>query len=199
MKLISASTSPFARKVRVVLAEKNVEYRLVEQSPWDAGYPMHAYSPLGKVPVLMLDDGTALYDSRVIVEYLDDLAPMPRLIPESSGQRLAVKRWEALADGVSDAIFSIAIERRRPASLQSEDWVERQRRKIADGIAALARELDQKPWCNGDAYSLADVATGCALVYLDLRQPDLGWREQFSNLARLAEKLGERPAFQAAA
>ena len=94
--------------------------------------------------------------------------------------------------------FAIVVERRRPASLQSEDWVERQRRKIADGVAALARELDDKPWCNGEAYSLADIATGCALGYLDLRQPDLGWREQFSNLARLAAKLGARPAFQTA-
>src|SRR5262245_25698039 len=109
LTLISSPTSPYARKVRIVLAEKKIEYRLVEISPWTEDFAVHAYGPLGKVPVLMLDDGTALYDSRVIVEYLDSITPVSHLIPESSPQRLVVKRWEALADGVCDALLAIVI------------------------------------------------------------------------------------------
>jgi glutathione S-transferase len=195
LKLISSPTSPYARKVRIVLAEKKIEYQLVEQSPWAEGFPVHAYSPLGKVPVLILDDGTALYDSRVIVEYLDNVTPVSHLIPEPSRQRLVVKKWEALADGVCDATLAIVVERRRPAELQSEEWIDRQRRKIVDGVAILARELGDKAWCNGEAYSLADIATACALDYLDLRHAEFAWRESFPNLARLATRLAKRPSF----
>jgi glutathione S-transferase len=196
LKLISSPASPYARKVRIVLAEKKIEYQLVEQSPWAEGFPVHAYSPLGKVPVLILDDGTALYDSRVIVEYLDNVSPVSHLLPEShSRQRLLVRKWEALADGVCDATLAIVVERRRPAALQSEEWIDRQRRKIVDGVAALAHELDNKTWCNGEGYSLADIATGCALGYLDLRHGELAWRGNFPNLARLAERLARRPSF----
>jgi glutathione S-transferase len=196
LTLISSPTSPYARKVRVVLAEKRIEYRHVEMSPWTEDLAVHAYNPLGKVPVLVQDDGTALYDSRVIVEYLDQSSPVSRLIPEPSRQRLLVKRWEALADGVCDAVLAIVVERRRPAELQSEEWIGRQRRKIADGVGALARELDDKTWCNGEGYTLADIATGCALAYLDLRHTELPWREAFPNLGRLAEKLSRRASFQ---
>ena len=115
MKLLSSQTSPYARKVRIALAEKKIEYELVEASPWDAGTSVPAINPLGKVPVLMLDDGTALYDSRVIVEYLDTVSPVSRLIPEPSRQRIAVKRWEALADGICDAAVLIVRESKRPA------------------------------------------------------------------------------------
>jgi glutathione S-transferase len=187
LKLIASSTSPYARKVRIVLAEKKIEYQLVEESPWTPRSPVHAYNPLGKVPVLILDDGTALYDSRVIVEYLDNVSPVSHLIPDPARQRIVVKKWEALADGVCDATAATVLERRRPASSQSADWIERQRRKIAEGIAELARELEDKPWCNGKGYTLADIATGCALGYLDFRYRELDWREAHPNLMRLAE------------
>ena len=195
LKLIASTTSPFARKVRIALAEKKIEYQMVAASAWDAGNPVHAYNPLGKLPVLILDDGTHLYDSRVIVEYIDLVSPVSRLIPEPARQRIAVKKWEALADGVCDAAAAIVIERRRSASLQSDEWVDRQRRKISEGVAALARELGDRAWCYGEACSLADIATGCALGYLDLRHTELDWRDLYPNLERLAEKLGKRPSF----
>jgi glutathione S-transferase len=178
-----------------VLAEKKIEYQLVEESPWAPGSPVHAYNPLGKVPVLILDDGTALYDSRVIVEYLDNVSPVSHLIPDPARQRIVVKKWEALADGVCDATAAIVLERRRAAPSQSADWIERQRRKIAEGIAELARELEDKPWCNGEGYTLADIATGCALGYLDFRYRELDWRETYPNLTRHADKLSKRPSF----
>ena len=195
MKLLATPTSPYARKVRVVLAEKKIEYVLVEESPGAPGNTVSAFNPLGKIPVLVLDDGYAVYDSRVIVEYLDAVSPVTRLIPEPSRQRVAVRRWEALADGICDAASAIAREQRRTARQQNREWIERQAGKIALGVAELARELGERPWCSGETYSLADIATGCALGYLDLRQPDLTWRIDYPNLARLADKLAKRPSF----
>jgi glutathione S-transferase len=196
IKLIASSTSPYVRKVRIALAEKKIEYQLLEMSPWSPGNPVHEWSPLGKLPVLVLDDGTRLFDSRVIVEYLDTVSPVSRLIPAPSRQRIAVKRWEALADGVSDAASTIVLERRRPARQQSKEWIARQEQKMIAGIAELAAELADKAWCNGEGYSLADIAAGCALGYLDLRHGEIDWRTDYSNLARLAEKLDKRPSFQ---
>jgi glutathione S-transferase len=118
-----------------------------------------------------------------------------RLIPEPNRQRIAVKRWEALSDGICDAAAAIVLEGRRSAKQQSKDWVERQRAKIERGVTELASELGDKAWCNGEAYSLADIATGCALGYLDLRHPGIDWRGPYPNLVRLAEKLGKRPSF----
>ncbi len=195
VKLIGTLTSPFARKVRIALAEKKIEYALIEENPWLAGNSIAVVNPLGKIPVLVLDDGTNLYDSRVIVEYLDTVSPVSRLIPGPSRQRIAVKRWEALADGICDAAATIVIELRRPARQQSRDWIARQQEKVDLGVKELARELDDKRWCNGEAYSLADIATGCALGYLDFRMPDLDWRGMHANLAQLAENLAKRPAF----
>jgi glutathione S-transferase len=195
LKLIASQTSPYARKVRIALAEKKIEYQMVEESGWAQGNPVHAYNPLGKLPVLILDDGTHLYDSRVIVEYIDLVSPVSRLIPEPARQRIAVKKWEALADGICDAASAIVIERRRPANLQSDEWIARQRRKISEGVAELARELGERAWCYGEACSLADIATGAALGYLDLRHAELDWRDLYPNLARLADKLGKRASF----
>ena len=195
MKLIASLTSPYGRKVRVALAEKKIEYELVEAAPFAPDTEVPSYNPLGKIPILVLDDGTNLFDSRVIVEYLDTVSPVSRLIPEPSRQRIAVKRWEALADGICDAAAAMVLEGRRPAKQQSKDWVERQRAKIERGVTELASELGDKPWCNGEAYSLADIAIGCALGYLDLRHPGIDWRGPYPNLVRLAEKLGKRPSF----
>ncbi|HEY3584727.1 MAG TPA: glutathione S-transferase [Casimicrobiaceae bacterium] len=195
MKLIASRTSPYARKVRVVLAEKKVECQVVETSPYEAGNPVHAWNPLGKLPVLILDDGTHLFDSRVIVEYIDLVSPVSRLIPEPARQRIAVKKWEALADGVNDATATIVLERKRPANLQSDEWIARQRRKVDEGVAEFARELGDRAWCYGESFSLADIAVGCALGYLDLRLSELDWRDLYPNLAKLADKLGKRPSF----
>lgn len=195
LKLIATLTSPYTRKVRVALAEKKIECELAELSPWLADNPVQAFNPLGKVPVLVLDDGTALFDSRVIVEYIDSVSPVSRLIPEPTRQRILVRRGEALADGICDAAFAIVVERRRPPAQQSPEWIDRQRQKIEAGVAALASELGDKPWCNGESYSLADIATGCTLGYLALRGNEIGWSHAYANLTRLAEKLERRPSF----
>jgi glutathione S-transferase len=195
MKLIASYTSPYARKVRIALAEKKIECDFVEESPWAAQTTVPNYNPLGKVPVLVLDDGTTLFDSRVIVEYLDTVSPVSRLIPEPNRQRIVVKRWEALADGVCDAAVAIVLEGKRPARQQNKDWLDRQRSKIDLGLKELGNELGERVWCNGEAYSLADIATGCALAYLDLRHAAIDWRAAYPNLVKLAEKLAKRSSF----
>ncbi|HEX9278506.1 MAG TPA: glutathione S-transferase [Casimicrobiaceae bacterium] len=195
MKLIASYTSPYARKVRIALAEKKIEYDFVEESPWVADTTVPNYNPLGKVPVLVLDDGTTLFDSRVIVEYLDTVSPVSRLIPEPNRQRIVVKRWEALGDGICDAAVAIVLESKRPPRQQNKDWLDRQRRKIDLGLKELGDELGERAWCNGEAYSLADIATGCVLAYLDLRHAAIDWRARYPNLVKLAEKLAKRPSF----
>jgi len=195
MKLIASYTSPYARKVRIALAEKKIEYDFVEESPWAEQTTVPTYNPLGKVPVLVLDDGTTLFDSRVIVEYLDTVSPVSRLIPEPNRQRIVVKRWEALADGICDAAVAVVLESKRSARQQNKDWLDRQLRKIDLGLKELGNELGEKVWCNGEAYSLADIATGCALAYLDLRHAAIDWRAAYPNLVKLAEKLAKRPSF----
>jgi glutathione S-transferase len=195
LTLLATTTSPYARKVRIALAEKKFEYQMKDLSPWTSDNPLHAFNPLGKVPVLVLDDGTHLYDSRVIVEYLDTVSPVSRLIPEPSRQRIAVRRWEALADGVCDAAIAIVLEGRRPVKQQSKDWVDRQRRKVEAGVAELSRELGEKTWCNGEGYTLADIAAGCALGYLKFREAEIAYAHDFANLRKLAERLAKRAAF----
>jgi glutathione S-transferase len=195
LMLLSSATSPFARKVRIVLEEKKVDYQLVEASPWVPDSPVARVNPLCKVPVLTLDDGTHLYDSRVIVDYIDSVSPVARLIPEAARQRVTVRRWEALADGICDALVLAVLEGRRKVAQRNPEWIERQHGKIEASIADMAKELEDKSWCNGEAYTLADIATGCALGYLDLRYERFDWRNLYPNLGKLAEKLAKRPAF----
>ncbi|HLU79087.1 MAG TPA: glutathione S-transferase N-terminal domain-containing protein [Burkholderiaceae bacterium] len=197
MKLIGSLTSPYVRKTRVVLAEKKLEYEFVLEDVWAQDSNIQQHNPLGKVPCLIMDDGGALFDSRVIVEYLDTLSPVGRLLPPPGRDRAAVKCWEAIADGVLDAAVAITIENhRRDPQFRSQAWVDRQFGKINAALDHMNRSLEEQPaFCMGVNFSLADVAVGCALGYLDLRFEDLGWRQQFPNLQRLEEKLRSRPSF----
>jgi glutathione S-transferase len=197
MKLIGSYASPFVRKARIVLAEKRIEYEFVVDNPNDAGSRVSDFNPLGKVPVLVTDDGAAIYDSSVIVEYLDAISPVGKLIPEPGRQRIQVKRWEALADGLMEAAILCVLEGRRPAKEQSRAWVERQMGKVNQGLRVASHDLSEKSWCAGESYTLADIALGCALGYLDFRCADLDWRAQHSNLKRHAGKLFKRPPFEA--
>ena len=195
MKLIASLTSPYVRKVRIVLAEKKIDCDLVLDSPWVEGNQVAVSNPLGKIPVLLLDDESTLYDSRVIAEYLDTVAPNNRLLPASGRERISVKRWEALADGVLDAAVAAFLEARRPDGGRSPSWVERQRGKVNQALKVMSDDLGDQPWCHGSGLSLADIAVGCALGYVSFRLGDIRWREQYPNLAQLYEKLMQRPAF----
>ncbi len=197
MKLLGSLTSPFVRKARVVLAEKKIDYDFVVDVPWNADTAVPRYNPLGKVPVLVFDDDSTLYDSRVIVEYLDTMTPNKRLIPATGRERIEVKRWEALGDGILEAAATAFLEARRPPGERSPAWIERQRAKIAAALVVAAADLGENGWCGGNAFSLADIALGCALGYLAFRFPDIDWRGAHPNLARIYDKLMERPSFAA--
>ncbi|MFC5302480.1 glutathione S-transferase [Azospira restricta] len=195
MKLIGSLTSPYVRKARIVLAEKKIEYDFELDSPWNADSQVANYNPLGKIPVLILDDETVLFDSRVIVEYLDNVTPNNKLMPAPNRERILVKRWEALADGICDAASAAFLEGKRPAKLQDKATVERQRGKIVKGLEFMAEELGENAHCMGTHFSLADIAVGTALGYLAFRFADIGWQETHPNLARLYDKLLQRPSF----
>ena len=196
LRLIAALTSPFVRKVRIVMAEKRIECQLELTDVWSPTSTIRESNPLAKVPCLIMEDGAALYDSRVIVEYLDTLTPIAKLIPANGRERAEVGTWEALADGMSDAAILVRPEKtQRSPEQQSDKWIARQMDKVHAGLAAMSTNLADKPWCNGQSYSLADIATGCALGYLDFRFPEIDWRSQHQNLARLYEKLSARQSF----
>ena len=195
MKLLGVHPSPFTRKVRIVLAEKKIDYDFIIASPQAEGSPVPTHNPLGKVPVLVLEDGTAVYDSRVIVEFLDNVSPFGRLIPPGNRERIEVRRWEALADGVVDAAVLVRYESQRKKAERSAAWIERQMGKIRAGVDAMDPELGDRSFCTGNSYTLADIAVGVCLGYLDFRFPQLGWRDSHPNLARLEAKLAERPSF----
>ena len=195
MKLISSLTTPYGRKVRVVIAEKHLDVEWLEENVWAADTKVGLYNPLTKIPVLVLDDGTTLYDSRVITEYLDGVVPVSRLIPESGRERAMVKRWEALGDGIADAGIAVFLERMRPTELQSRDWMSRQLGKIESGIAGAARELGERKFCHGETFSLGDIALACALLWVEFRLPEINWRETYPNLRSWIERIEARQEF----
>ncbi len=197
MKLIGSLASPFVRKVRVVMAEKKLDYTYELENVWAAETAIQTANPLGKVPCLIMEDGGAMFDSHVIVEYLDTLTPVGKLIPPNGRERAEVKCWEALADGVLDAAILVFIENiHRPAELRSQMWIDRQMGKVHAGLKAISSGLGEKPFCAGNHYTLADVAVGCALGWLSFRFPEIAWREDYPNLLKLFDKLSERPSFK---
>jgi glutathione S-transferase len=197
MKLLGTLTSPYVRKVRIVLAEKKLDYHFVLEDVWGSDAIMHA-NPLGKVPCLVMEGGEAVFDSRVIVEYVDTLSPVGKLIPGNGRERAEVRTWEALADGVLDAAILTRLERTWPGrsdGQRCEAWSARQLSRVDAAVQAMAKGLADKPFCAGIHFSLADIAVGCALHYLDFRFPEIAWRAAHRNLARLADKLAQRPSF----
>ncbi|MFZ9642386.1 MAG: glutathione S-transferase N-terminal domain-containing protein [Candidatus Methylopumilus sp.] len=195
MKLLYSLTSPYARKVRIVAAEKRIaiDLELVVLSEPDC--PVPQYNPLGKIPVLLMDDGESLYDSSVIVDYLDQRTPVSHLIPQDTKTKFQVKRWESLADGVCDAAVAVMLEQRRPEPMQDPAWIKKQWTKVELGLTALNDDLGQNKFCVANAFSLADIAVVCLLGYLNLRFGErLELATRYANLARLNEALASRPS-----
>ena len=193
MKVLGHDGSPYVRKVRIVLEEKRIAYEYVHARPSQPGSPVPDYNPLTKIPVLVTDSGKAIYDSPVIVEYLDALSGEPKLIPADLESRIEVKRWEALGDGITDATVLTSHDYDK---VQTQEWHAKQRLKITRGLAAMAKDLGEREFCFGDRFSLADIAAGFALGYLDQVLPDIDWRAAHPNLERLATRLGERESFK---
>ena len=202
MKLIGSYGSPYVRKVRIVMAEKKLDYQFVIEDVWAAGTTMSESNPLGKVPCLVMEGANgseeAVFDSRVIVEYLDTLSPVGKLIPVQGRERAEVKTWEALADGLLDAAILARLEATwagRDDKQRCQAWIDRQMGKIDTTVRAISTGLGDKPFCSGIHLSLSDIAVGCALGYLDFRFPQIDWRTPHPNLTRLYDKLAQRPSF----
>jgi len=194
MKLIYAPTSPFVRKVMVLLHETgqldNVEIQPVATTPLSTADDAKAANPLGKIPALVRDDGPTLYDSRVICAYLDDRA----------GSGLYAGGWdsmvlEATADGIMDAAVAAVYERRmRPEDKQWDDWVDAQMGKVLGACSALnARWMSHLK----GPFDIGHIAVGCALGYVDFRQPDSNWRYGNEALADWFAEFESRPSMQA--
>lgn len=198
MKLIGSLTSPFVRKVRIVLAEKKLDYKFDVEDVWSADTQISESNPLGKVPCLVMEGGEAIFDSRVIVEYVDTLSPVGKLIPLSGRERVEVRTWEALADGLLDAAILARLEQTWPGRTEaqrSQAWVDRQLAKVHGSLKAMSLGLGDRAWCTGIHHSLADISVGCALGYLSFRFPDIDWRDTYPNLGKLYDKLMQRQSF----
>ena len=196
MKLIGSLTSPYVRKVRIMMAEKKLDYQLVLEDVWK-DEAILAANPLGKVPCLVMEGGEAVFDSSVIVEYVDTLSPVGKLIPGSGRERVEVRTWEALSDGVCDALILARLEQTwgPREGARSQAWIDRQLSRVDSSLAAMSRGLGDKPYCHGIHFTLADLAVGCALSYIDFRFAHIDWRSQHANLQRLADKLFARQSF----
>jgi glutathione S-transferase len=197
MKLLGSLTSPYVRKVRVVMAEKKLDFQFMVEDVWGNDEILKS-NPLGKVPCLLMEGGEAVFDSRVIVEYLDTLSPVGKLIPPSGRERIEVKTWEALADGLQDAAILARMEANwtgRTKAQRSQAWIDRQMSRVHAAVKSMGQGLGEKPWCAGNHFTLADIAVGCALGYLDFRFAHINWRADHANLAKLYDKLAARQSF----
>ncbi len=197
MKLLGSPGSPFVRKVRMVIEEKGAPCEFVIDRPSEPGSKVPDYNPLGKMPVLVLDNGRAIYDSPVISEYLDGYTGTPTLLPTAFADRIEVRRWEALGDGIADATVAVSHDFRKPADKrESAAWYEKQTLKILRGLTTIAKDLGDREFCFGSSFSLADICTGYALGYLDHAWPAIDWRASHPTLERYYDRVSQRSSFQ---
>lgn len=196
MKLVATPTSPYARKIRVMLAEKKLPFELVVDSPWEPTSTIPEVNPLGKVPVLVTDDGEAFFDSPVIAGWIENLSAPPRLLPADPVEAVRVRQLEALADGITDAVVAVVLEGRRPEALRSEDVVARQLQKVERGLDRLEQLAVGRSWLHGDAISLGDISVGVMIGFIELRLPQLDWKSGRPSLVSLIDRLFERPSFR---
>lgn len=195
LQLISATPSPYARKVRIALAEKDMAFELLTEVPWDSNTSTPKFNPLEKLPVLIFEDGTSIYESSYILQYLELKYPQHPLLPPDIDGVLAARKFEVLCDGVCDAVVLTFFERMR-SDAASPEWMARQRRKIEGGVKEMARLVGDNDWAVGHQFSLGDVAVGAAMGYLSLRFPEFAWRTLYPNLAALGDRLEARPSFK---
>ena len=195
LKLISATPSPYARKVRIALAEKGLPFELLTEVPWDSMTSTPRYNPLEKLPVLLLEDGSSVYESSYILQYLELKYPQPPLMPADPDGWLAARKLEVLCDGVCDAVVLSLFEKMRPGG-GSPEWLARQRRKVEGGVAAMAKLVGTRTWAVGERFGLGDIAVGTAIGYLDVRFPELAWRTLHPTLAVFVDRLAQRQSFR---
>jgi len=193
MKLLGTNTSPYVRKVRLVLLEKSIPHEYLVNAPREQGGQVALVNPLGRIPALILDDGTCVFDSPVIAEFADMLNDAPILIPRNDAiARMRVKRWEALADGIMDAAVAIRNEMIRPTMKQEVENINLHNLAITRALNHAAIQLGEKHWCEGNSVTLADLALISVMIYLDLRQTERDWRGTHPNLAEWFVRISAR-------
>lgn len=196
MKLISATPSPYARKVRIQLKEKRIPFDLITEVPWNSDTSVPQWNPLEKLPVLILDDGKAVYESAYILEWIERKYPSPALMPADDDAYLEARRYMVLSDGICDAALLLFFERLREAPLRSVPWMARQLRKVEGGLAALAQDIGERDYAVGERLTLADISVAAPLGWLKVRAPDLDWSGRHPNLSRYYDRLSERESFR---
>jgi glutathione S-transferase len=194
--LISATPSPYARKVRIALIEKGLPFELKTEVPWDSTTSTPKYNPLEKLPVLICAEGSSYYESRFILEYLELKHPSPALLPAGTDAMLMAKRLEVLCDGVCDALVLLFFEQKRDAASQSAAWTSRQLRKVNGGIREIARIVGDQDYAVGTGFSLGDIAAATVTGYMTVRWPEMPWRTDYPNLAAHSDRMEARPSFR---
>lgn len=195
MKLIGSYTSPYVRKISVMLIEKGISFEFVNDPPTAEGSKITTFNPLGKVPALVTDDGEVFYDSPIVVQYIELMGVSPALLPGDPLDALRVRQVEALADGVTDAAVALVLENRREAAQRNEEWIIRQRGKVLRGLDRLEKYASQRQWLNGESLNVADISVACTLGYLNFRRIAPGWCVERPALIKLVERLFLRESF----
>jgi glutathione S-transferase len=196
MQLIGSYTSPYVRKIRVLLLEKGLPFSFLEDIPWNEDSKATHYNPLGKVPILIDENGSVWYDSQIIAQYIESRHTMKPLMPAGPIAAVEVRQLETLADGITEAGIAIFLEKKRETIQQNPAWITRQQGKINRGLDTLENKLDGVVWLHNDSFSLADIAAGALLSWLDLRLPGLDWRKNRPKLGEFAERLFARESFK---
>lgn len=200
MKLYGTPTSPYVRKVRAFAAEKGIDLQFVLDRPSSPDSLVPDFNPLGKIPVLVLDDGEAVYDSAVIVELLEGVKPAPCLIPAELRARIAVRRWEALGNGIADATVNISHQHGPMFDAEKQaGWIPRQEAKVERALALMERSVAGREWLHGTSITLADIAAVSALAYLDYALAAFDWRQRYPGLTGYAKRVMARPSFRTTA
>ena len=195
MKLIIATPSPYARKIRVIMREKKIKFEEIIDVPWNTNTLTHGLNPLGKIPILLREDHEPLFDSKVIAEYLDNFKPNPLFYPTNLEENTYAKLLETVADGICDSIVLIFLENSRKETLKSKTWVKRQEKKICEGVKFLSNNLKEKNFLVGNFFSIADISVFTCLEYMDLRFPKFKWRDKYQNLVSYWEIHQNRQSF----
>lgn len=206
MKLISATPSPYARKVHIALCEKGIPFELQTEVPWDHDTQTPKYNPLEKLPVLLVpnanNDVTPVYESHFIMDWLETKYPSPFLLPADPDQRLAAKEVEVVCDGVCDALVLRFFESQRDADKQSPEWRARQERKIHGGIRWLNDKVQSSGadgihrYIVGGSLSHGDIAAGSLLGFLDVRATSVPWKNEHPALKSYFDGLSQRESFK---
>ena len=194
MKLIGSYTSPFVRKISVILLEKGITFEFINEMPYNAVNGVAKYNPLGKVPALVTDSGECWYDSPIIVQYIELLDIAPAMVPREPKAALKMRQLESLVDGVMDAGLASVREQARPAAQQSSEELIRQREKISQALDAL-EAFAADGTLKADEINLATIATACAVGYLNFRRVSPGWCATRPHLVKLVEALFQRDSF----